>query len=97
MRSALERRRIIGMSPTRIRSGTPAGAIRAARALFNDDAGRRNAAELIDRETGLSDLIDTLEAIVSEAGDLVETRSPELVARAQALISRNGDPSPRED
>jgi hypothetical protein len=78
-------------------SATPAGAVRAARALVTDADGCRAAAELINNETELSDLLETLHEIVAEAGDLIETRSPELVAHARALIRRSGGSAAPED
>jgi hypothetical protein len=51
---------------------------------------------MIDRETGLRELVGLLETIISEAGDLIESRSPELVAQARAAVRQYGDPSPRQ-
>ncbi len=55
-----------------------------------------STAELIDRETGVRELIDILENIIAEAGDLIESRSPELVAHARAAVRRYADESPRQ-
>ena len=71
------------------------GARRAAELIQRDPSLVGLTAELIDRETGLLELIETLEAILAEAGDLVESRSPELVAQARAALRRSGDSSPR--
>jgi hypothetical protein len=54
-------------------------------------------ATIIDRETGLSDLVDAIEKIVAEAGDLIEGRSPELVMRARSALLYSADQAPRED
>ncbi len=73
-----------------------AGALRAALDLQPNPALVDSTAELIDRETGLRDLMDIFEAILAEAGDLIETRSPELVAQARATLRRYHDESPRQ-
>jgi hypothetical protein len=52
--------------------------------------------EIIDRETGVRELVEVLEDIISQAGDLIEGRSPELVAQSRALIRRFGDATPRQ-
>jgi hypothetical protein len=41
------------------------------------------------------ELVELLENIISEAGDLIETRSPELVAHASAALRRYADETPR--
>lgn len=73
-----------------------AGALRAAGHLQSNPALVASTAELIDRETGLRELMDVLEAVVAEAGDLIETRSPELVAQARATLRRYHDEAPRQ-
>jgi hypothetical protein len=45
---------------------------------------------------GLRDVLDLLESIISEAGDLIEHRSPELVAHARATLRMYGDATPRQ-
>ena len=52
--------------------------------------------KIIDRETGVRELVEVLEDIISQAGDLIEGRSPELVAQSRALIRRFGDAAPRQ-
>ena len=52
-------------------------------------------AELIDRETGIRELVEMLENIIAEAGDLIESRSPELVAAARAALRRYADDAGR--
>lgn len=73
-----------------------AGALRAAKRLQTDSAMIGSTAELIDRETGLHELMDVFETIIAQAGDLIEGRSPELVARARAILRCYDDESPRQ-
>ena len=73
-----------------------AGALRAARQIQPNSSALESTAELIDRETGLRELTDILEGIIAESGDLIETRSPELVAQARAILRRFADGTPRE-
>jgi hypothetical protein len=51
---------------------------------------------MIDRETGLNELMDIFETIIAEAGDLIESRSPELVAKARAVLRRYNDEALRQ-
>jgi len=81
------------MSPSVQKHSPTAGATRAASQIETDPALRRFVAELIDREAGLRDILELLENIMSEAGDLIESRSPELVAHARAAICDYGDPT----
>jgi len=53
-------------------------------------------AELIDRETGIRELVEMLENIIAEAGDLIESRSPELVAKARAALRHFSDAAARQ-
>ena len=46
--------------------------------------------------TGLRQLMDVLEAVLAEAGDLIESRSPELVAQARAALCHYADGLPRQ-
>jgi hypothetical protein len=73
-----------------------AGAFRAASQLQPDSSLLESTAELIDRETGLRDLMDVVETIIAEAGDLIESRSPELIARSRATLRRYDDESLRQ-
>jgi hypothetical protein len=73
-----------------------AGALRAARQIQPNLQLLESTAELIDRETGLRDLMDIFEDILAQAGDLIETRSPELVAEARATLRRYHDESLRQ-
>jgi len=73
-----------------------AGALRAASQLQPDSSRLESTAELIDRETGLQDLMDVIETIIAEAGDLIESRSPELVAHARSTLRRYNDESLRQ-
>ena len=72
------------------------GALRAAREIQPNSSDLESTAELIDRETGLRELMDILEGIIAQTGDLIETRSPELVAQARATLRRFADGTPRE-
>jgi len=72
-----------------------AGALRAARQIEPHSTLRESIAELIDRETGLPEILDLLEGILAEAGDLIESRSPELVAHARTVIRNYGDETAR--
>lgn len=51
----------------------------------------------IDRETGLRNMVDVLEKILAQAGDLLESRSAELVVQARAALRHSAEPAPRED
>ncbi len=72
-------------------------ALRAARQIERNSSYVESVAEIIDRETGLRELVDVLEAIIAQAGDLIEGRSPELVMRARAALLYSADQAPRED
>jgi hypothetical protein len=72
-----------------------AGALRAARAIERDASLLASLPELIDQETGVHELLEILENIIAEAGDLIESRSPELVAAARAALRRYGDDARR--
>jgi hypothetical protein len=83
------------MAP-KIESAPTEGALRAATELEQDASRREATANLIDRVTGLRELTEVLEEIIAEAGDLVETRSPELVAAARAALRRSAGPAARQ-
>ena len=82
---------MFSMAPSRIRHQPTDGAIQAARAIQHDTSLLESTAEIIDRETGIRELIDLLEQILAQAGDLVEGRSPELAAAARAAVLHRGD------
>ena len=84
------------MAPRATHYKAPAGALRAARQIEPDPTLRESIAELIDRETGLREVLDVLEGIIAEAGDLIESRSPELVAHARTVMRNYGDESARQ-
>ncbi|MCU1276365.1 MAG: hypothetical protein JWO48_3796 [Bryobacterales bacterium] len=84
------------VTPSIIKHKPTAGARRAASQIEQDPSRRESTAELIDRETGLRELADVVEEIIAEAGDLVESRSPELVARARDVLRHSSDESPRQ-
>jgi len=79
------------MTPGAMKYTPTAGALRAARAIQQEASLLNSLPELIDRETGVRELLEILENIVSQAGDLIETRSPELVAQARAALRHYGD------
>jgi len=68
--------------------------MRAARAIEHDASLLESTAEIIDHETGIRELIDLLEQILAQAGDVVEGRSPELAAAARRAVLRSGDRTP---
>ncbi len=70
-----------------------AGAFRAARAIQRGASLLKSLPELIDRETGVREVLEILENIIAEAGDLIESRSPELAAQARAAFRRYADES----
>jgi len=41
-------------------------------------------------------VLDIMENIIAEAGDLIESRSPELVAAARTALRRYNDEAPRQ-
>ena len=63
-----------------------AGALRAARAIERDASLLKSLPELIDRETGVREILEILENIIAEAGDLIEFRN--LVARRKCRAFR---------
>jgi hypothetical protein len=81
---------------TRTTSSATEGALRAATEIETDGSRREATANVIDRETGLRELSQLLEQIIAEAGDLIESRSPELLAEARAALRRSADSSPRQ-
>ena len=62
------------------------GAMRAAEQIERNLSFVQSTAEIIDCETGVRELVEMLENIIAEAGDLIESRSPELVAEARAAF-----------
>ena len=72
------------------------GALRAAKQIEHNPSFLQSTAEIIGRETGVRELTDILENIITEAGDLIESRSPELVAQARAALRRYADEAPRQ-
>ncbi len=81
------------MTP-RAHQGTTAGARRAARAIQGESGNAASFPELIDRETGVREIIGILESIIDQAGDLIEQRSPELVVKARSALNRYSDDAP---
>ena len=79
------------MTPRAQKLNPTAGALRAARAIPGNASDLQSLAELIDHETGIREIHEILESIVAQAGDLIESRSPELVVAARAALQRYGD------
>jgi hypothetical protein len=79
------------MTPRAQRIKPTAGALRASRAIQNDASLLKSLPELIDHETGVREILDILESIIAQAGDLIESRSPELLAAARAALRRYND------
>jgi hypothetical protein len=82
------------MTPSGSKHKATAGALRAASQLQPDVNLVETAAALIDREAGVRELLELLDNIIAEAGDLIESRSPELVAQARAALRQYGDETP---
>jgi len=72
------------------------GALRAAKQIEHNSSFLQSTAELIDRETGIREVLEILENIIAEAGDLIEARSPELAAQARTALRRYADETPRQ-
>jgi len=73
-------------SETRTRNVNPPPALSAQPSKIERNLSFiESTAEVIDRETGVRELVELLENIIAEAGDLIEGRSPELVAQAYAV------------
>jgi len=64
------------------------GALRAAKQIERNPSFLQLTAEIIDRETGVREVLEILENIIAEAGDLIESRNPELVAHARTALRR---------
>ncbi len=79
------------MTPRAQQMNPTAGALRASRAVQHDAFLLKSLPELIDRETGVREILEILQSIISQAGDLIESRSPELVAAARAALTRYND------
>jgi len=84
------------MTPGPMKHKATAGALRAACEIESNPALRQSIAEIIDQQAGLRDILELLENIIAEAGDLIEGRSPELVVHARAAIRTYGDASARQ-
>jgi hypothetical protein len=85
------------MTPTTRRTKPTDGAVRAAKEIERNSSFIESTAEVIDRETGVRELVEILEHIIAEAGDLIEGRSPELVAQAHTVLRHYGDESRRQE
>jgi len=82
------------MTSTAPKMNPTAGALRAASAIQHDASLLKSLPELIDRETGVREILEILQSIMAQAGDLIESRSPELVAEARAALARYHDDAP---
>ena len=76
------------MTPRAQPQNPTVGALRAAKAVEGQQLHGTLLPELIDRETGVREILEILESIIAQAGDLIESRSPELVAEARAALKR---------
>ena len=79
------------MTPRPQKAKPTAGAVRASRAIQDSAALVQSLPDLIDRETGVREILEILQSIVAQAGDLIESRSPELLASARAALTRYND------
>ena len=84
------------MTPATRNAKPTDGALRAAEQIERNPSFIESTAEVIDRETGVRELVEILENIIAEAGDLIEGRSPELVAQAHTVLRHYGDESRRQ-
>ena len=84
------------MTPATRNAKPTDGALRAAKEIERNPSFIESTAEVIDRETGVRELVEILENIIAEAGDLIESRSPELVAQARTTLRHYGDETPRQ-
>lgn len=84
------------MTPRAHQQNPTAGAVRAAKAIQNHELDLALLPELIDRETGVREILEILESVIAQAGDLIESRSPELVASARAALKRYSDEAARQ-
>ena len=79
------------MTPKAPKMNPTVGALRAASAIQHGSSLLQSLPELIDRETGVREILEILQSIIAQAGDLIESRSPELVAAARAALTRYHD------
>ena len=79
------------MAPRVQKMNPTTGALRVSRAIQQDGSLLQSLPELIDRETGVREISEILQSIIAQAGDLIEGRSPELVAEARAALRRYHD------
>ena len=84
------------MTPATKRTKPTDGALRAAKEIERNPSFIESTAEVIDRETGVRELVEILENLIAETGDLIESRSPELVAQAHAALRHYGEESRRQ-
>jgi hypothetical protein len=74
------------MTPARNNKPTD-GALRAAKQIEHNPSFLQSTAELIDRETGVRELTDILENIITEAGDLIRAVARNLWPKPAPLCA----------
>jgi hypothetical protein len=84
------------MTPSKPKYQPSEGATRAAKQIESNSSIVEATAEPIDRETGLRELVEIMESLLGETGDLIETRNPELVARARAALPNSSEKALRQ-
>jgi hypothetical protein len=87
------------MAPRAQKIKPTAGAMRASKAIQQDAGLLESLPELIDHETGVRELLDILQSIISQAGDLIESRSPNSSQRPvlrSRVTTMKGSPKPNE-
>src|SRR6516164_8223082 len=62
------------MTPKAPKMNPTVGALRAASAIQHDPSLLQSLPELIDRETGVREILEILQSIIAQAGDLIESR-----------------------
>ena len=93
MRSQSDKSNIFSMTPATRSAKATEG---AAKEIERNPSFVESTAELINRDTGVRELVEILENLIAEAGDLIESRSPELVAQARTALRHYGDESRRQ-
>src|SRR5262249_2579726 len=93
---AIKQEHHLGMTPATSKLRPTAGALRAASQIEPDSSRRESIAKLIDQETGVREVLDITESFIADAGDLIEARSPELVAHARDAIRCYADEDLRQ-
>ena len=84
------------MTPAPRKTKTTDGAHRAAKQIEHNPSFLQSTAEIIDRETGVRELADILENIITGAGDLIESQSPRARRPSPRRLRRYADEAPRQ-